>query len=418
MSKQSVRPGLWPLVGVLVGLALILAACAAPATPTEAPAQPAEQPTEEAPAPEPTAEPTEVQTVFLFDAIELSGGGATVGTNWRDGVDLAVGEINAEGGILGRQIVVEHADTQTDPGVSKAVIAKGLDKDPYVILGPIYSSSTIVNMVEAQRAEKPQIVGSEAANITEQGNPYIFRTSLSQAASMPKIANYLVDSGIKSVAVIWVNNDFGKGGRDTAIKEFEARGIEIAADISTEVQQVDFAPEVLRIKESGADALFAYLHEEESARLLLELRKQGYDKPIIGETTLLNENVIELAGEAANGVKGHVGLSVSAPVPAIQEFAKRFEETYGYTPDHNAMKGYIAVYVIKEITERIGEFDSKAFAEALHCATITPEDEPGVLMEITYDDKGDVDRESFLVEIVDGQQVITEVLPKLGLGCQ
>jgi branched-chain amino acid transport system substrate-binding protein len=226
------------------------------------------------------------------------------------------------------------------------------------------------------------------------------------------------DSGISSVAIVWVNNDFGKGGRDNAVKEFEARGIEVLADISTEVQQPDFAPEVLSAKDSGADALFVYLHEEESARLLLEVQKQGYDNPLFGETTLMNENVIDLAGDAVDGVQGHVGLSAAAPIPAVQDFVQRFEETYGYTPDHNGMKGYIAVHVVKEITERLGEFDSKAFAEALHCATISPEDEAGVLMEITYDDKGDVDRESFLVEVVDGEQVITEVLPKLGVGCE
>jgi branched-chain amino acid transport system substrate-binding protein len=406
MSTANTKSGKWSLVVLLLVLALIVSACAAPATPTK-----------EAPAPTPTEKPAEEETVLLFDAIELSGGGATVGTNWRDAVDLAVSDINAAGGILGRKVVVKHEDTQTDPSVSKAVIAKGLDENPYVVLGPIYSSSTKVNMVECQRAEVPQIVGSEAADITQQGNPYIFRTSFGQAASMPKLANYMADSGISSVAVIWVNNEFGKGGRDNAIREFEARGIEIAADISTEVQQVDFAAEVLMMKDSGADAAFAYLHEEESARLLLELRKQGYDKPILGETTLMNENVIDLAGEAANGVQGHVGLSVAAPVPAVQDFVERFEALYGYTPDHNAMKGYLGVHVVKEITERMGKFDSKAFAEALHCATITPEEEPGVLMEITYDDKGDVDRESFLVEVVDGKQVITKILPKLGVGC-
>ncbi|NIR29677.1 MAG: amino acid ABC transporter substrate-binding protein [Gammaproteobacteria bacterium] len=355
------------------------------------------------------------ERVFIADAIELSGGGATVGTNWRDAVDLAVKDINAAGGILGRPVEVEHYDTQSNPGVSKAVITRALDQEPYVVLGPIYSSSTKVNMIVTQRAGVPQIVGSEAAEITEQGNPWIFRTSFGQAASMPKLAKYLHDRvGAQSVAIVWVNNDFGKGGRDAAVREFEKRGIDIAADISTEVQQVDFAPEVVKVKQSGADALFVYLHEEESARFLVELRKQGYERPVVGETTLMNQKVIDLAGSAANGVRGHVGLSADAPVPAVKEFAARFEQAYGYKPDHNAIKGYVATHVVKEITERIGRFDRQAFGDALHGATITPEDEPGVLMEITYDDKGDVDRESFLVEVVDGKQVITGVLPKLG----
>lgn len=79
---------------------------------------------------------------------------------------------------------------------------------------------------------------------------------------------------------------FCKGGHDNIIKALEALGVTITADISTEQEQADFAPEVLTAKESGADALFAYLNEAESAKLLTELRKQGYDKPIFGETML------------------------------------------------------------------------------------------------------------------------------------
>ena len=150
---------------------------------------------------------------------------------------------------------------------------------------------------------------------------------------------------------------------------------------------------------------------------MLEIRKQGYDKPIFGETVLLAQSVIDLAGEAANGVQGHVGLSVAAPVESIQDFGKRFEAKYGHASDHNGIKGYISLHFVKEITERLGKFDSKALAEGLHCTTITTADEPGVLMDVIFDDKGNVDRESFLVEIKDGKQEITQVLPKLGGSC-
>src|SRR5215218_7333056 len=78
-------------------------------------------------------------TVFIPNVIELSGPGAVSGTNWRDGVILAVDEINAKGGILGRKIDTRHVDTQSNPGVSRAQIQKVLDSDPYVVLGPIYS---------------------------------------------------------------------------------------------------------------------------------------------------------------------------------------------------------------------------------------------------------------------------------------
>ncbi len=353
-------------------------------------------------------------TVYIPDVIELSGPGAVSGTNWRDGVALAVDEINAAGGILGRKIVTEHLDTQSNPGVSRAQVQKVLDQDPYVVLGPIYSGSVKVNMVLTQRAEVPQIVGAEAADITQAGNPWVFRTAFGQQFSMPKIANYLRDGvKAKSVAVIWVNNDFGKGGHDSFVKEMQARDIKVVSDISTEQGQTDFASDVIKLKNAPVDAIFVYTNEEESARFLIEARRQGIKTPMFGETTLLSQKVIELAAGAANGVRGHVGLTADAPVPKIQEFAAKFNQRFKYAPDHNGIKGYTAVYLVKYVTEKIGKFHRAAFGSAMKGLTLDPATAPGILMEATWDKNGDIDRASFLAEIVDGKQKIIETLPKL-----
>ncbi len=354
------------------------------------------------------------QTVNMPIVIELSGAGAVSGTNFRDGAMLAIDEINARGGILGRKISAPQSDTQSNPGVSRAQVQKAIDGNPYVILGPVFSGSVKVNMILAQQAEVPQITGAEAAEITQMGNPYIFRTSFGQQMSMPKIANYIRDGlKAKTVAVLWVNNDFGKGGRDTFMKEMAARNIKVVADVSTESGQVDFAADVVKVKGANADVIFVYTNEEESARFLREARKQGVKTPLIGETTLLGQKVIELAGDAANGVRGHVGLTVDAPVAAVLAFRERFFKRYNYLPDHNGLKGYTGVYAVKHATEKIGKFDRKLLAKTMHGLTIKPEQEPGILMEATWDDKGDIDRISFLAEVVDGKQKVVQILPKL-----
>ena len=261
-------------------------------------------------------------SVYMPAILELSGTGAVSGTNFRDGMILAVEEINAKVGILGKKIEMPLLDTQSEAGIARLQVQKVLDNKPYVILGPVFSGSVLTSMVLAQQAEIPQLVGGEAATITQRNNPYVFRTSFGQQFSMPKIANYVRD-GIKakSVALIWVNNDFGKGGRDNFTKEMNSRNIKIVADVSTEAGQADFSADVVKVKAANADAVFVYLNEEESARFLREARKQGLNVPLIGETTLLGQKVIDLAQGAANGVKGHVGLTVDAPIPAVQQFA-------------------------------------------------------------------------------------------------
>jgi branched-chain amino acid transport system substrate-binding protein len=346
---------------------------------------------------------------------ELSGAGAVSSTNFRDGALLAIEEINAKGGILGRKIELKQYDTQTNPGTARAQMQKAIDEEPYAVLGPIFSGIVKVSASIAAQAETPQIMGGEASDLTQQGNAYLFRTSFGQQVSMPKIANYIRDVvKAKSVAVVWVNNDFGKGGRDNFTKEMNARGIKIAADISTESGQTDFAADVVKAKAANAEAIFVYTNEEESARFLREVKKQGVAVPLIGETTLLGQKVIDLAGDAANGARGHVGLSADIPVPAVQAFKERFNARFKYVPDHNGIKGYTGVYAIKYATEKLGKFDRKALAASLHGMTISPRDEPGILLETTWDDKGDIDRISYIAEVVNGKQTITSELPKLG----
>ncbi len=350
--------------------------------------------------------------VPIFGLVELSGTGATAGTNFDNGVKLAVKEINAAGGILGRKVEYTSMDTQTNPGVAKALAQKAVDQGAYVVMGPVFSGSIIVSMAETKRAEVPNFTGGEAASITQQGNPYIFRTSFTQSTAMPKVAKYLKDNlKAKSVALIWVNNDFGKGGHDAMVKALDAQGIKVSADISTDPGQVDFSGAVLKVKQSNADALFVYTNEEESARALREIRKQGYDKPVIGETTLTGQKVIELAGEAANGAIAHVGLTVDAPQPTIKAFDEKFQKEYKYKSDHNGMKGYSAMYVVKAITEKNKKFDPKEFAKALHGAKISAKEYPGVLLDVTFDANGDLDRESFLVKVENGKQAVMTTLP-------
>ncbi len=329
--------------------------------------------------------------IRIVGLVELSGTGTTSSTNFDNGIKLAVKEINAAGGILGRKVEYASMDTQSAPQTAKALAQKAIDQNAYVVMGPVFSGSIIVSMVETKRAEIANFTGGEAASITQQGNPYIFRTSFTQSSAMPKVARYIKDDlKARTVAIIYVNNDFGKGGRDVMMKALDAQGIKVIADVSTDPGQLDFSGAVLKVKQSGADALF---------------------KPIVGETTLTSQKVIELAGDAANGAIAHVGLTADAPQPTIKAFDEKFQKEFKYKSDHNGLKGYSAMYIVKVMTERIGKVDSKALAAAMHGAKITTADNPGVLLDVAYDQNGDLDRAGFMTKVVDGKQQVIAVVP-------
>jgi branched-chain amino acid transport system substrate-binding protein len=353
--------------------------------------------------------------IKIANIVELSGTGATAGTMFKNGVELAAKEINAAGGILGRKVEWTTVDTQTNPGVAKALALKAVDDGVFAVFGPVFTGSVMVSQVETRKAETPNFTGAAGATVTQQGNPYMFRTGFSQLGSMPKAARYMAQNlKLKSVAIIYVNSDFGKPGRDAIVKSLEPYGVKVVADVSTDPGQLDFSTPVLAARQANADAIFVYLNEEESARALRELRKQGWSKPIVGDVTLISQKVIELAGDAANGAVGHSEMNADAPVPSIKAMRAKYEKEYNSVPDHNGIKGYIGMYMLKAAIQRVGKLDRVAVAKAMHNTSYTTAQEPGLLLDLTWDDHGDIDRESFLVEIQGGKIVVKEVLPALG----
>ena len=209
--------------------------------------------------------------------------------------------------------------------------------------------------------------------------------------------------------MVCVNNDFGKGGRDAF-----AKGLRRAASRSWPTSRPrparSTSPPRAQAKSANADAIFVYTNEEEGARLLRELRKQGVDKPIVGETTLTGQKVIELAGDAANGAMAHVGLTVDAPNPPMLEFGKKFEGSTSTSPTTTASRATSALH-----DQGRGREGRQARPRGGRQGDARPDHQrrQGARRAdgLTWDDNGDLDRESFIVEVKDGKQVVKETLP-------
>jgi len=346
---------------------------------------------------------------------EITGGGASVGAMWRDAVNLAVEDINKKGGILGMKLETAVQDTQTDPPTSVAVMRRVLNDKPFAIFGTVYSSSTVANMDIAKQAGIPQFTGSESVIITQKGNDNIFLTSFGQDVGMAKFVRWLVDDvKAEKIALIWVNNAFGKGGHDMFVQYLKERGKTPVVDISTEVQQADFTPELTKVRASGATHVMVYNHEEENARFMIQLRKIGLTVEPVGETTLCAQTTITPGGAAVNGAKCHVGLTAGSPIPLMVDMNRRFQEKYNRVPDHNAFKGYLGVHMLKAAVQRVGSWDQAKVRACLHNNLFTTSEEPGLLMDVYVNEKGSLDRPSFIVEVKDQKSVVAKTVGMLG----
>jgi len=345
---------------------------------------------------------------------EITGGGAPSGTMWRDGVLLAVEDINKTGGIMGRRLETFVLDTQSDPPTSVAVMRRAINERPLAIMGTVYSSSTVANMDVARQAGIPQISGSESVLVVQKGNPNIFLTSFSQQVGFAKLVKWLVeDLKADKIALIYVNNAFGRGGREMFLKFLKDRGKSVVADISTEVQQADFTPELTRVRASGATHVMIYNHEEENARMMIQIRKLGITVETVGDN-LCAQTTIEAGGEALNGAKCHVPMTALSPVPSMVAVGRKFQEKFGRVPDHNAFKAYIGTHLVKAAVERVGAVDQAKIRDCLHNNVFAAAEEPGLLMDMYMDDKGDADRSSFIVEVKNRKPEVVKVLAMLG----
>ena len=219
----------------------------------------------------------------VVNAVELSGDGAIAGNNFNNGALLAFEEINAAGGILGSRIEVIALDTQTKPEVVKAALAKAVEMNAYAVLGPVNSGMVQAAMAEIRQNAIPTFIGADAASLTLQGNPWIFRSSLSQTATMPRLARYIKDGlRAETVAMATVDNDFGRGGREAMTKALAAEGLQLVADLPTAPDQTDFAGVVEKMVESEADVAFVYLNEDEAALCLQALHDQAFGGYVVG----------------------------------------------------------------------------------------------------------------------------------------
>jgi branched-chain amino acid transport system substrate-binding protein len=357
---------------------------------------------------------TAQEAVKLAIVAEITGGGAPSGNMWRDGVILAVEDINRKGGILGRRLESFVMDTQTDPPTSVAVIRRAINERPFAIMGTVYSSSTVANMEIARQAGIPQISGSESVLVVQKGNPNIFLTSFSQQVGFAKLVRWLVeDLKADRIALVYVNNAFGRGGREMFLKFLKDRGKSVVADISTEAQQADFTAELTQVRAAGATHLMIYSHEEENARIMIQMRKLGLRVEPVGDN-LCAQTTIDAGGEAMNGARCHVPMTALSPVPSMKEMGRRFQERFGRVSDHNGFKGYIGTHLVKAAVERVGAFEQAKVRDCLHKNLFTAAEEPGLLMDTYVDENGDADRGSFIVEVKNQKPEVAKVLPLLG----
>jgi branched-chain amino acid transport system substrate-binding protein len=373
----------WPLLAALV-LALVLGCTPA-----------AQPPSDKAGG----AVPASVKVGVLAP---LTGDGAGYGQYMLEGVRLKMeaAETSAELGGMQVSLVVEDDAGKPEQAVSTATKLINQD-DVAVLVGSVFSPTTMATQPIANKSQVPQITpSSTAASITRQGNPWIFRVALPDTVLGAELARFTADElKLKRIGFMYVNDDFGKGGYDAFAAAARQLGLEVVAAEAYARGDKDFTAQLSRIKSANVDGFVQWSRYAEAALISQQARLLGYTLAMLGSDAHAAPKFLELAGQSAENsyYVGH--WSIVANWSESKAFVERYRARYGRDPDQYAAQGYTAAEILVDAIERAQSTERARLRDAI-AATKGLRTAIGT---IEFNQQGDALYPPFLVRIVGGK---------------
>ena len=309
-------------------------------------------------------------TIKIGEYASLTGKEASFGQQSHKGLTLAIEELNAAGGVLGKKLELITEDNQTKPGESATAVKKLISRDKVVaLIGEVASGRSLEAAPIAQAAKIPMIAPAATnPKVTQTGN-YIFRVCFIdpfQGTVMAKFAQ--TDLKAKKVAVLSsVSNAYSVGLAKFFKETFTANGGIIVSEKNFSEGDKDFRAQLTAIKAAGADAVFVPSYYTEAALIARQARDLGLNVPFFGGDGWVADQLLEIGGEALNGCYYSTHFSPENQDPVVQAFVQKFKARWGANenPDAFAALGYDAAYVLVDAIKRAGSTEGPKLRNAL-----------------------------------------------------
>lgn len=297
----------------------------------------------------------------------LTGFAAADGNSALIGAQLGVEQVNAAGGINGVPMELVVYDDQASPKEAAPLAVKLTTQDGVTAgISGSYSGSTRAAATIFQENAIPYISAYAVhPDITRAGD-YVFRTSFMgevQGRAGAKLIGDLM--GLKRVAMITLNNDFGKSLANGFKEKAAEFGIEITGESEYSIKDREFGPIVAKVKSDNPDAIYASGYFFTAGPLVRQIRAAGITAPVIGQEGYDSQKFIEIAGPDAEGVIITTSLDRDSANPITQAFISGFEEKAGYPTDMVAASAHTAVLVMAEALKKAGASDGATLRNAI-----------------------------------------------------
>jgi branched-chain amino acid transport system substrate-binding protein len=319
----------------------------------------------------------------------LTGSNAAIGEQMKRGAEMAVADINAKGGVLGKKLELILADDACDPKQAVAAANDIVGKKVVFVDGHYCSSSSIPASAVYNEAGVLQITPASTNpaltdDAARKGWNNVFRVCGRDDAQGAVAGKYLADhfKG-KRVAIVHDKTAYGKGLADETMKSMNAAGLKEAAYEAITQGDKDFSALISKFKQANIDVIYFGGYQTEAGLIVRQARDQGFKAPLIGGDALVTEEFWKITGPAGEGT-----LMTFPPdprkVPAAKAVVDKFT-AQGYNPEGYTLYTYAAIQAFAEAAEKVKSVKVEELSKALHAMTAQT-----VVGPLTWDKKGDV----------------------------
>ncbi|HYO55564.1 ABC transporter substrate-binding protein [Archangium sp.] len=355
--------------------------------------------------------PAETNTLLLGVVTSLSGTQATFGSSTRNGIDLALKEANAAGGVKGKKLEMRVYDNQGKPEEAAQATTRLITQDKaLLILGDVASSNSLAMADKAQAAGVPMITHSSTnPSVTEKGD-YIFRVCFIdpfQGFVMAKFARENLKIG--QVAILQDNKSaYSIGLTEVFTRAFTEMGGKIPATESYSQGDTDFRAQLTTIKKTKPQAIYVPGYYNDVGLIARQARELGLTTPMLGGDGWDSEKLFELAGDALDGSYFSNHYSPGNSDPKVQKFIADYKAAYGGEPDAFAALSYDAAKVAIAALEKAKDVSGPSIRDAI----AQTKDFPGVAGTITLDEKRNAVKSAAILKVAKGKtEFVTTVNP-------
>lgn len=340
---------------------------------------------------------------------EMTGGNASYGTSMMRGFKLAEKEINTNGGVNGKKLVLVEADTKSEPAEAANAMSKLINQDKVPMVAGIFTSSSAIAACNISETAKIPYLAIGATNpsvtLAKDGStkPSTFRVCFIDPFQGTVGANFVTNELKAKKAALYIDNssDYSKGLADFFKKSFTANGGSIVIEEAYLQKDTDFKAVLTKIKAANPEVIYVPGYYEEVGKIVKQARELGIDVPIVGGDGWDSPKLPEIAGAAAlNNTYFTNHYSADSDSAESKAFVTAFEKEYNQKPDAPAVLGYDGIKLLADAIKRAGSVEpakvAKALAETKAFSAVTG--------SLGLNEKHDAVKSVTIIEFKDGKQ--------------